>query len=99
MLQVELRCGPAHTNPTRTTIVFGAQDFNDLQEVQIWVRDQAGADYGLTVPSVAVKQNRTLQLPAPDRWEQLANQLRYTTGEAAYDDDCPVFRKRGIRRD
>jgi hypothetical protein len=99
MLQVELRCGPAHTNPTRTSIIFGAQDFYELQEIQVWVRDQTGENYGYTIPSIEIKQNRSLQLPVPNRWEELANQLHYTTGEATYDEDCPVFRKRGIRRD
>jgi len=71
----------------------------DLRKVTKWVEKQAGDEYGNTIARIDLVQK---WLPPDDgesgAWEDLALNIRYSSGEELYEKDCPMLKKHGVER-
>jgi hypothetical protein len=89
------------------TIFFADDCLTDLFEVAKFVKDKMGDEVGETIASMKIQQKKegthgraflqenTVRL---DPWDDLALNIRYSSGEELYDEDCPAFTKHGQER-
>lgn len=76
---------------------FSVTDLSDgeLQSVRTWSKNEAGGEWGVTIPSI--------RLSVGDHWQKIpaedfATSIRYNTGENVYKTDCSVFASKNIDR-
>jgi hypothetical protein len=78
-------------------ILFPNEDFEDLLEVAKWVKSKMGGEVGDTIAAMKLSQKKGKPTD-DDPWGDLALNVRYSSGEELYDEDCPTFVKRGQER-
>lgn len=71
----------------------------ELREIQAWARQEAGENWGVTIPSIRIVSNGPVLPTNKIPLEDFAAAIRYNTGEGVYKHDCPVFAAHGIVRD
>lgn len=88
--------------PGITAVVWclSIPEWESIDEILTWVASQVGTELGNTIaqcevhPTIALGPRPLFTVCA--HW--LAAQVRYTTGEGIYAEDCPVFAAHGIVR-
>jgi hypothetical protein len=86
---------------THTMLFPNNEDLTDLMEVAAFCKKSFGNEVGHTIASMKLEQKG--QSGAEDPlgnlpWNDLALNVRYSSGEDLYEKDCPEFKKRGIER-
>jgi hypothetical protein len=81
------------------SIPFPDSDLSDLEDTTAWFKNAAGDDWGETIASIHLTRKKTqIMSEEIDPWNDLACNMRYTTGEGIYKTDCPILKKHGIER-
>lgn len=81
--------------------IVNGLSFDELKQIQTWVKNQAKSEYGITIPSIRVSKVKSSEVhPAIFRIpiEDFAASIRYDTGEGIYAEDNPIFLNHGIIR-
>ncbi len=85
--------------PGAHAILFPNESHGLLVQVAEWVEKKAGDEYGSTIARVdLVQKGRSEDEGEKGAWEDLALNVRYSSGEELYDEDCPVFKELGVER-
>ena len=75
--------------------------WEDVESAIEWVEGQAGDEYGVTIVRADLHPTRARggdRTDTADVLQDLALQVRYSSGEGVYGEDCPAFLKHGVRR-
>jgi hypothetical protein len=80
-------------------IVFPDGTMEDLAEIAEFVDLHHGDAVGETIAKMECHPQKGEVPPSEeDPWEDLALNLRYSSGEELYEEDCEVFTKHGVER-
>lgn len=82
-------------------ILFEDSAMGDLVKVKAFVDDECGDEVGCSIARMDLHEKTINQLYRDDvagSWEDLALNIRYSSGEELYENDCPVFKGLGIER-
>lgn len=80
-------------------------EWEQVQAAIAWVREyweeKDGGEYGSTIVETEVIETRATGGECDgleDALRRLALQVRYTTGEGLYEEECPIFEEAGIEQ-
>lgn len=79
-------------------ILFPDSALVDLYRVVKWVEAKMGDEVGDTIAKMHLLQKNKSRGVDEDPWGDLALNIRYSSGEELYDEDCPVLKKHGQER-
>lgn len=87
------------TEPTDGThaILFPDGAEEEIAELDEYLRELHGSEYGETIARLGWHRKKG-DATDEDPWGDLALNVRYTTGEELYEEECPIFARRGIAR-
>ena len=68
---------------------------NDVQDLIVYLKASCGVEYGISVPSVAIVKRKGAEKVSV---QELADSVRYSTGEGIFQTDCQLFVDYGIER-
>lgn len=87
------------TEPTEGShaILFPDDALKDVADLDEWLQAKWGAEYGETIAKISWEKKRGRPTDE-DPWGDLALNVRYSSGEELYEEDCPVLKEHGQER-